>query len=289
MQGLQSELRAKTEVAEQQLNSEIELKDAHGPFTFSIFTPSFESLMPKLSKQDLAERQQAEILELRLRGSLARIEKVSLAMAELQSVSPELARQVLKVVGILERRSERELGGRIEREEDARSGDEAQCCYSRSRDRGCSEQRQGAALRGPWHARATRVRFFFDDTVIFAHKNKTLCVQSLRAKAQQKLVGELRNCLRDTEAESAKALAKFKDTMLFCSFGMCRLMCVRPYEGATGSAGAAPERSRRSLGSGPDGACLCRSACGRPGAAGAGTENPPPGPSLGIRGPEAPA
>ena len=83
MQGLQSELRTKTEVAEQQLNSEIELKDAHGPFTFSIFTPSFESLMPKLSKQDLAERQQAEILELRLRGSLARIEKVSLAMAEI--------------------------------------------------------------------------------------------------------------------------------------------------------------------------------------------------------------
>ena len=38
-------------------------------------------------------------------------------------------------------------------------------------------------------------------------------------------MGELRNCLRDTEAESAKALAKFKDTMLSGCLG-CVGSCV---------------------------------------------------------------
>ncbi|CAE7501080.1 invs [Symbiodinium sp. KB8] len=111
MQGLQSELRAKTEVAEQQLNSEIELKD-------------------------LAERQQAEILELRLRGEAKESLEAALKEKKMQEV----------------------------------------------------EMKHSAAIA---------------EAEIAGARNS--------AKAQQKLVGELRNCLRDTEAESAKALAKFKE------------------------------------------------------------------------------
>ena len=103
MHGLQSDLRAETEAAKQQRNSETELKDGHRLFnTFSF--PSRLSIcsMPTLlSKQDLAERQHAEILELRLRGSLAGKQKLSWQWMKLQFVLPELARQALKVVSIL--------------------------------------------------------------------------------------------------------------------------------------------------------------------------------------------
>ncbi|CAE7223938.1 invs, partial [Symbiodinium sp. CCMP2592] len=111
MHGLQSELRAETEAAKQQLNSETELKD-------------------------LAERQHAEILELRLRGEAKESLEAALKEKKMQEV----------------------------------------------------EMKHSAAIA---------------EAEIAGARNS--------AKAQQKLVGELRNCLRDTEAESAKALAKFKE------------------------------------------------------------------------------